>query len=310
VAAEPALRIEQVGFRYPARRGRRGRDALDGISLTVAAGSFTAMLGPNGSGKSTLLRIVSGLLEPATGSVRVFGAADRRRRRERLGVVFQSPSLDPHLGVAANLRDHGRLHGLGRRAARDRAAAALRQAGLEDRADAPVKTLSGGLARRVDLARATLPEPRLLLLDEPTTGLDPVARADYLETLDRRRRETGITVVMSTHLTDEADRADRAVLLDHGRIVADDAPAALRAGLGRRRVTVTDATWRPPGDDAWHRSAAGWTTALADAPDEAARTLRELTDAGVPFTVAPPTLADAFEALTGSPLELDAEDEA
>ena len=295
------LVLESVGFSYPGRRRRTPRPALRGADLRVHAGEAVALLGPNGSGKSTLLRIAAGLLVPADGSMSMPGAATERERRRSLGVVFQSPALDPHLSVEENLSNHGRLYGMSRRAAAAAVDRELEAASLGECRRDLVKTLSGGMRRRVDLCRALLPAPKLLLLDEPTTGLDPLARRRFLEDVERRRDAAGLAVLMSTHLVDEADRFDRVVLLHDGAVIADDAPAALRARLGARQITVQDGGWAPPDPDDWQRVAGGWSRSVG-APGENADLAAALSHDGVPFAIAPPTLADVFEQITGERL--------
>lgn len=301
----PALLVEHVRFAYAARRKRASHQALDGVSFTLAPGDAIALLGPNGSGKSTLMRIIAGLLHADAGRIAVFDKEHVHHRRERIGVVFQQPALDPHLTVLENLRAQAALYGLPRREAMQRIDAALQADQLMDRRHAFVKTLSLGLARRVDLCRALLHQPALLLLDEPTVGLDPAARAAFLDRLETRRREHGLSLLMSTHLIDEADRCDHVILLHHGRIVAEDAPAVLRRQLRMRLVTVLDEV--VPGslnNLAWTRRNGVWRAALPDEGD-AGTIARTLAEQGASFSIAPPTLADVFEARTGSRLEAE-----
>jgi ABC-2 type transport system ATP-binding protein len=218
--------------------------ALDGVALQVGIGERVALLGPNGGGKTTLFRAVSTLLRPTAGTVAVYGhdtVRESRSVRARLGVVFQTVALDGVLTVAENLRVHGALGGLRGAALAERVSAALQAVGLADRADARVATLSGGLARRADLARVLLHRPALLLLDEPTTGLDPTARREFWDALDALRSD-GTAQLVATHLLEEADTCDRVVVLDRGRVVAEGTPDALRASLG------TDALWLDTAD--------------------------------------------------------------
>ena len=220
------------------------REALAGVSFDVESGEMMALLGPNGSGKTTLFRILSTALPSTAGSVIVFGADVGRepgRARRAIGVVFQSPSLDRKLTAAENLRHQGHLYGLRGRALEARLAEALDRVGVADRAHERVERLSGGLARRVELAKGMLHRPRLLLLDEPTTGLDPVARREFWEYFDATRRETGAAAVVTTHLMDEAERGDRIALLDEGRLVALGRPAALRSEIGGDVITLRTA---------------------------------------------------------------------
>lgn len=300
-----ALDITDLHATYPTRRRQPGGKALDGVSLSVPDGGSVALLGPNGSGKSTLMRIVCGLQAPdkPTGAgavIRVLGSPDPAHFRRELGVVFQSPALDPHLTVAENLIDQARLFGLGGSAGRSRVEEGLAAVGLSDRADALVRTLSGGMKRRADLCRALLHAPKLLLLDEPTSGLDPVSRQQFLDHLDERRRADGIAVLMSTHLVDEAERLDRAVLLAEGRIVADGTCTELRARLGTHRITVLDPEWEPPDSSVWTTARGLWSRPVdGDAPPIA----ESLARSGVPFTLASPDLGDVFAVLTGSSLD-------
>lgn len=294
-----AIDIASLEFTY--RNTRPPRRALDGLSLRIERGQSVALLGPNGSGKSTLLRIIGGLLPIQAGSMRVLGSGSMAEIRHNLGIVFQRESLDPRMTVWENLRDSAALYGCGAREARSNIDALLQQSGLSDRRGALVKTLSRGLARRVDLCRAMLHGPRLMLLDEPTSGLDPMARERFLQSLESARQQRGLTILMSTHLVDEADRQERVLLMHEGRVVADDSPPKLRARAGAVRVLVHDPRWSPA-DSTWRSSAAGFQLAM-DEPGKAAAISSQLTAAGVPHSVAPPTLADAFELLTGSDLQ-------
>ena len=201
-----------------------------------------ALLGPNGSGKTTLFRILSTALVPTEGTVTVLGADVVRQPhlvRRALGVVFQAPSLDRKLTAAENLRHQGRLYGLRGHELEVRIAAALQSTGVADRAHERVERLSGGLARRVELAKGLLHRPELLLLDEPTTGLDPAARRDFWRLLGAVKAETGATVVLTTHLMDEGERGDRVAVLDAGALVALGSPAELEAEIGGDVITVT-----------------------------------------------------------------------
>ena len=209
--------------------------AVDGLDLRVATGESFALLGPNGAGKTTTLGMLTTLVTPDAGTARVAGAdvvREARRVREGIGIVFQDPTLDAHLTVAENLRFHAMLYDLPRRHARSRIDALLERFGLADRRDALVRTLSGGLRRRVELVRSLVHEPRVLFLDEPTIGLDPRARAAFADVLDELRLEDELTVVLTTHYLAEADDCTRVAIMDAGRLVACDAPATLRASHG------------------------------------------------------------------------------
>jgi len=225
----PALDVRDVVKRY-------GRvTALAGVSLSVRAGEFAALLGPNGAGKTTLFQLLSGLFVPDAGAVVVMGhdmAVDAVPALAGLGIVFQAPTLDLELSVRANLRFHAGLHGLPGAAAATRIAADLAGCGLAERADAPVRSLSGGQRRRVELVRALLHEPRVLLMDEPTVGLDPASRRDLVALVRGLADRRALAVLWATHLCDEAAQADRVIVLDQGRVLRDAPPAALIAEAG------------------------------------------------------------------------------
>lgn len=305
-AEHPAIKVRDLAVVFPGRRGHTARHALRGVSLTIEVGTTVALLGPNGCGKSTLIKSICGLITPQHGFVHVNGFDRAADIRHQLGVVFQSESLDPHLTVLENLRDQAVLYGINRSDAANRIRKLLREAALEDRADAFIKTLSRGLARRVDLVRALLHQPRVILLDEPTVGLDPVARDSFLSALASKREDAPLTVLMSTHLIDEADHADRVILMHEGRIVADDTPAGLRTSLGSMLLTIHDDRWSPSDERTqWVRSTghgARWMRPLGHAADDAARLASQLARDGVSFSIAPPTLADVFQHRTGAML--------
>jgi len=217
------------------------RHALDGLTFDVRAGELFGVLGPNGGGKSTLFRILSTLLRPTAGRARVAGhdvVVEPEAVRRLIGVVFQHPSVDPKLTVAENLRHHGRLHGLAGAVLAERSEELLRRFELQDRRDELVERLSGGLARRVELAKGLLPRPRVVLLDEPSTGLDPGARRGLVGYLRELCDRDGITVVLTTHYLEEADRCDRVAVIDQGRLVALDHPRTLTGAVGGDVVIV------------------------------------------------------------------------
>jgi ABC-2 type transport system ATP-binding protein len=211
------------------------RPALCGVTFSVDEGELFGLLGPNGGGKTTLFRAVTTLLSPTGGGASVFGYSATRNPsqvRRLLGVVFQQTALDAELTVLENLRFHGALVGLGGKPLDARIEELLEAFGLTERGGDRVRTLSGGLARRTDLARGLLHKPPVLLLDEPTTGLDPTARRELWTLLGRLRREHGTTVMIATHLMEEAERCDHVGILDRGHLVAFGAPADLKAELG------------------------------------------------------------------------------
>ncbi|MFN3987455.1 MAG: ABC transporter ATP-binding protein [Rhodocyclaceae bacterium] len=228
--AEPGMLLEVRGV----RKSYGAREALKGVDLAVAPGEFVALLGPNGAGKSTLFQLLTGLFNADEGGVSVCGCDMRRepvRALGRIGVVFQQMTLDLDLSVEANLRFHARLHGLGGRIAGERMADALRRLGLADRARDRVRELSGGNRRKVELARALIHRPSVLLMDEATVGLDPASRRQLLDEVMALRAQ-GVGVLWATHLVDEAEGADRVVVLHRGRVLAEDTPAGLVAGQG------------------------------------------------------------------------------
>jgi len=229
-----AVEVDDLRHRYGERV------ALDGVSFRVERGELFGLLGPNGSGKSTLFRILSTLLPADGGSARVLGhdiAREPHAVRRALGVVFQHPSVDALLSVEENLLHHGHLYGLGGSALRAAIGEVLERLGLADRRAERVGRLSGGLKRRTELAKALLVGARVLLLDEPSTGLDPSARRDLVAWLLERRAE-GIAIVLTTHDMDDAERCDRVAIMDRGRIAALGAPAALTAEVGGDVVVV------------------------------------------------------------------------
>jgi ABC-2 type transport system ATP-binding protein len=235
VTSDLLLRVDGVGKSYGPRK------ALDAVSFGLEAGTFVALLGPNGAGKTTLFQILTGLFVPDGGRVFVDGLDTRRHLVSvlaRIGVVFQQPTLDLDLTVRANLLFHARLHGLGHRS-RARITEELDRLGLAAEVDRGCRTLSGGTRRRVELARALLHEPRLLLMDEPTVGLDPASRRGLLAYVDELRRARTLGVLWATHLVDEAEAADRVIVLHLGRIVCDGPPADLLAKTGK--ATLADA---------------------------------------------------------------------
>jgi ABC-2 type transport system ATP-binding protein len=230
-----AIVIDRLTHRYGER------EALSEVCLTVGRGEMFALLGPNGSGKTTLFRILSTLIRPSGGRVRLFGhdiVAEPHEARLLLGVVFQRPSLDGKLTVAENLHHHGRLYGLGARTLAGRVRAMAERLGLEDRLADRVEHLSGGLQRRVELAKGLLHRPQLLLLDEPSTGLDPAARRDFGRHLAQLSAEEGVTIVLTTHYMEEAERCRRVAILHQGRLVGVDAPEELKAGVGGDVVVI------------------------------------------------------------------------
>jgi ABC-2 type transport system ATP-binding protein len=235
MSTPPAIDIRNLAYRYGAHV------AIRDLSLSVAAGEIFALLGPNGSGKTTLFRVLSTLIPLQNGDVSVLGHDLRTEPgaiRALLGIVFQAPSVDKKLTVWENVIHFGRMYGLGGSGLRTRANEMLTRLGLADRRRDLVEKLSGGLRRRVELAQSMLHRPRLLLLDEPSTGLDPGARSDLWQYLSQVRDADGVTVVLTTHLLDEAERADRIGIMHQGELAALDTPAALQSAVGGDAITI------------------------------------------------------------------------
>lgn len=230
----PAIFAEHVEHRY------RNRVALRDVSLSIPAGKIFALLGPNGSGKSTLFRLCSTIMPLQQGVLRVAGVDVGKPMdvRRRIGIVFQTASVDPKLSVDENLACQAALYGLHGKHQKERVAHVLQQVGLTERRGDRCETLSGGMRRRVELAKGLLHSPEVLLLDEPSTGLDPAARLDLWHALELLRAR-GTSVVLTTHLLEEADKADQIALLDQGQVIATGSPDQLRAEMGEGLLTVT-----------------------------------------------------------------------
>lgn len=234
---EPPNGIEVEGL---VREYRKGPRAVDGIDLTVAPGEIYGFLGPNGAGKSTTVHVLTTLLPPTAGTARVGGydvVREGPKVRALIGVALQEAALDPLLTGRDHLRLQATLQGVPKAVRRARADELLERVGLAEAADRKVQGYSGGMKRRLDLALALVHRPRILFLDEPTTGLDPQSRSALWEEVARLRREDGVTVFLTTQYLEEADvLADRVGIIDHGRIVAEGTPAALKAEVGRPSV--------------------------------------------------------------------------
>ena len=238
MAAEVAIGVERLSHAYGARQ------ALIDVTFSIQRSEFFGLLGPNGGGKTTLFRVLSTLLPVQSGLVSVLGlnAVDGAAGiRRRIGVTFQAPSLDRRLTVRENLVHQGHLYGLSGRTLAERIENRLARLGLSDRMHARVDSLSGGLQRRAEIAKGMLHDPELLLLDEPSTGLDPGARHDLWRYLQQLRDESGVTVVVTTHLMEEAEKCDRLGLLDQGKLIALGSPAELRAEIGGDCLTIVAA---------------------------------------------------------------------
>ncbi len=300
----PAIEAAGLGRDYGEVR------ALDALDLVVPAGALVGLLGPNGAGKTTAMLLLATLLAPGRGSARVFGhdvVRARRAARRRLGLVFQEPTVDPALTVRENLEFAAGMAGLARRDTRVAVAGALERMGLGPRADQLARELSGGWRRLADIARATLHVPALLILDEPTVGLDPEHRARLWGFLDTERRARGTAVLFSTHYLDEAEPADRVLLLAKGRVVADGTPRELLAPFGDAVLEVDG-----PGAEAFAAELRREGLATLIVPSEGVVRIgldgrrehvleRAAVAAGITRSVLrAPTLEDAYFARTGA----------
>jgi ABC-2 type transport system ATP-binding protein len=233
---EKVVEIEHLSHSY----GQRA--ALADLSLSVSRGEIFGFLGPNGSGKTTLFRILCTLIAAPPGAVKILGldlSQEQERVRRQIGVVFQSPSLDKQLTAEENLRQQGYLYGLRGAELSKRIDRLLERVNLLDRRHERVERFSGGMRRRVELAKGMLHEPRVLLLDEPSTGLDPAARIDLWKLLTEIQKNEGVTVLLTTHLMDEGDRCCRLAILDRGRLAACDTPAAMKERIGGDVISLS-----------------------------------------------------------------------
>src|SRR6266508_1790805 len=309
-AGPPAVSVRGLAKRYGVI------EAVRGIDFDVWPGETFGFLGPNGAGKSTTIKILCTLVTPTAGSASVAGhdvTAERDEVRRNIGLVFQDPTLDGYLSAEQNLRFHAELYGVPRAVLAERMRWVLEMVGLTERRADRVETFSGGMKRRLEIARGLLHSPRVLFLDEPTVGLDPQTRASIWQYLDELRRREDITVFLTTHYMDEAEHCDRIAIIDAGRIVALGTPDELKAEVGKDRVQIhTDddqaaiaaLRGRFEIEAAVHEGAV--TFAVADGEQFVPRLFAEL---GIPIrsvNVARPTLDDVFMSYTGKTIR-DAE---
>jgi ABC-2 type transport system ATP-binding protein len=232
---ENVIEVDNLTYRYGSKT------ALDSLSFAVGKGEIFGFLGPNGGGKTTTFKVLSTLFACQPGQVKMFGldlAKDLMAIRRRMGIVFQLPALDKMLKVRENLEHQGHLYGLSGKELQRRIDRDLERLSLTDRSKDKVKTLSGGLQRRVELAKALLNDPELMILDEPSTGLDPAARKEFWGHLETLRQAQGMTVLVTTHYLEEADRCDRLLILDQGKRVALGKPDELKAEIGGEVLRV------------------------------------------------------------------------
>ena len=235
VTVEPAIRVEDLKKQFG------DFQAVKGVSFEVGAAEVFGFLGPNGAGKSTTINMLCTLLKPTAGSARVAGHDVVRERddvRRNIGLVFQDPTLDGYLTAEQNLKLHAELYGVPSELVQPRMEQVLRMVGLLDRRDGQVMMFSGGMRRRLEIARGLMHSPRVLFLDEPTIGLDPQTRRSIWTYIRQLQEREEITIFMTTHYMDEAEWCDRIAIMDQGQIVALDTPQALKAGVGADRVTI------------------------------------------------------------------------
>jgi ABC-2 type transport system ATP-binding protein len=318
----PAAAILAAGLvkTYPGGRSSPPVPALDGLSVEVPAGIVFALLGPNGAGKSTTVKILTTLSRPDAGSARVAGVdvrADPDAVRRRIGLVSQKPSSDPMATGRENLELAGRIQGLSRTHARDRARTLLERFGLTEAAERLVKTWSGGMSRKLDVAIGLVHRPEVLFLDEPTTGLDPQARAQMWAEIGRLSAHEQVTVLLTTHYLDEADHlAERLAIVDHGRIVVEGTPEQLKSELHGDAVDVELGSAAAAGAASAALARLGLRDVVVEGSrlrartDDAARrvpaVLAVLDEAGTPassVTVARPSLDDVYLRHVGHSIE-------
>ncbi|HET7530441.1 MAG TPA: ATP-binding cassette domain-containing protein [Mycobacteriales bacterium] len=307
---DPAVAVTELTKRYG------DLTAVDGVSFDVEAGEIFGFLGPNGAGKSTTIKMLCTLVEPTAGTATVAGFDVREEQgavRRNIGLVFQDPTLDQYLTADQNLRMHAELYGVPRSELKGRMTQVLEMVGLADRRSALVSTYSGGMRRRLEIARGMLHAPRVLFLDEPTVGLDPQTRSSIWSYINDLRKREDITIFLTTHYMDEAEYCDRIAIMDHGRIVVLDTPEALKAGVGEDRVQITTVD-----DDAATaalqerfgiaaRIAEGQLTFAVPAGEQfVPRLFAELGVAIRSVSVSRPSLDDVFMAHTGTTIR-DAE---
>ena len=299
------IEVENLSHAY------KKRQALDSVSFDVSCGEIFGLLGPNGSGKTTLFRILSTLMPITSGTVRILGhdlATEVKAIRNLLGVVFQHPGLDAKLTVIENLRHHGHLYGLAGKTLRHRISELLERFGVSDRATDRVEVLSGGLQRRVEIAKALLHSPRVLLLDEPTSGLDVAVRRQLSDYLGMLAKTENILVLLTTHLLDDAEVCNRVGILDAGKLVALGEPDELKTQVGGDVILIESADCETLGTAIAERF--GVSTVLTDSQlrIECKRGHEFVRDVVAAFPdeiqsvrFGKPTLADVFVKLTGNP---------
>ncbi|WP_233207209.1 MULTISPECIES: ABC transporter ATP-binding protein [Pirellulaceae] len=298
-----AVSIENVSHFYGKRQ------ALADVSLSIDPGEIFVFLGPNGGGKSTLFRLLSTLMPLRHGSISIYGrtvTAHQHEVRQQIGVVFQMPSLDKKLTVRENIDQQAALYGVAGQTLKERTSVLLEKLELADRQNDVTEDLSGGLRRRVELAKGMLHSPKVLLLDEPSTGLDPAARQAMWRYLEFLRRDQGVTIVLTSHLLEEAEKADRIAILDQGHLVALDTPDALKDRIGGDTITIR--TRQPQALlEKLHNDLNLSATEVSefvrleteDGPGTIRTIMQSASDLVDAITLAKPSLEDVFIAMTG-----------
>ena len=294
-------------------------EAVRGVSFDVAPGEVFGFLGPNGAGKTTTINMLCTLVKPTAGSATVAGHDVVRERddvRRNIGLVFQDPTLDSYLTAAQNMKLHAELYGVQRDLVEPRMRQVMTMVGLWERRDSTVGTFSGGMRRRLEIARGLMHSPRVLFLDEPTIGLDPQTRRSIWDYIRELKQSEEITIFMTTHYMDEAEWCDRIAIMDHGEIVALDAPQTLKDGVGTDRIMIhteddeaTIAALQERFDIQAHIAEGAVTFGVAAGEEFVPRLFSEL---GLPIrsvSVSRPTLDDVFMSYTGSTIR-DAEEDA
>jgi ABC-2 type transport system ATP-binding protein len=294
-------------------------EAVRGVEFEVAPGEVFGFLGPNGAGKTTTINMLCTLVRPTAGSATVAGHDVVRERddvRRHIGLVFQDPTLDIYLTGAQNLKLHAELYGIQRDLVEPRMRQVLMMVGLWERKDTPVGTYSGGMRRRLEIARGLMHSPRVLFLDEPTIGLDPQTRRSIWNYISELKQSEEITIFMTTHYMDEAEWCDRIAIMDHGEIVALDAPDDLKAGIGTDRVMIhtddNDTAIAELADRFGIEATTAEGAVIFGVPSGEEFVPRLFSELDVPIksvSVSRPTLDDVFMSYTGSTIR-DAEEDA
>jgi ABC-2 type transport system ATP-binding protein len=313
VPLESTIEVRDLRKRYD------GLEAVRGVTFDVAPGETFGFLGPNGAGKSTTISMLCTLITPSGGSARVAGfdvTGNPLGVRRRIGLVFQDPTLDEYLTALENLQFHAQLYRMPRERAAERIPAVLEMVGLWERRSGLVRTFSGGMKRRLEIARGLLHSPRVLFLDEPTVGLDPQTRVNIWDYIQALRDREAITIFLTTHYMDEAEYCDRIAIIDNGEIVVMDTPDALKAAVGKDRIEL-----RTEDDDQARRelgeafgveatpTSEGLTFHVAEGEEFVPRLFAAL-DVGIKaVSIARPTLDDVFMRHTGRTIR-DAESSA